>query len=673
MTKKVMWGILGSGMIARTFAQALPLSRTGELLAVASRSQAQAERLAQELSVPRAYGSYEELLADADVDVVYIALPNHLHREWTIRCAEQGKHILCEKPLATNYGEAMVMVEAAREHDVFLMEGFMYRCHPQTARLQELVREGAVGEVRQIEARFSYKMGQALENIRLQNATAGGGIMDVGCYCTSMVRLLAGAALGQEFADPVEVKGHAHLGVKSRVDEWATAILRFPKDILATVTCGTEVDIESAVHIWGSEGYISVPNPWFPGRNGGSERILVQRSGQAEAEEVAVPTEVQLYAAEADVVAAHLHARQASSPCMTWADSLGNMQVLDDWRQQVGLVFDSERLEALTQPYSGRPLGPRPNNRMAYGRVADLEKPVSRVVLGSMVLDNGRAPFSFAMLDYFFEQGGNCIDTAWVYGGGTCEMAVGDWMARRGTREQVVLIGKGACTTDCTTELVTKELFESLDRLQTDYMDIYFMHRDNPRIPAGEFVECLNEHLRTGRIRAFGGSNWTPGRIAQANAYAAAHNLVGFAASSPNFSLALWNEPTWSDCVTASDLPTRRWYEEHDIALFAWSSQAGGFFTGRFKPEDRDDPDAADLVRVWFNEDNFRRLERAKELADRKGVTPTQIALAYVLCQPINIYALIGPRTIEEMRTSLLSLEVKPTPEELRYLNLEEA
>jgi aryl-alcohol dehydrogenase-like predicted oxidoreductase len=311
------------------------------------------------------------------------------------------------------------------------------------------------------------------------------------------------------------------------------------------------------------------------------------------------------------------------------------------------------------------------DNLMTYGRIAGLEQPVSRIVLGSMALDSKRLPFSFSLLDYFLENGGNCIDTAWVYGGGSCEKAMGEWITQRGSRDQIVLIGKGACTTACTPDLITRELLESLERLQTDHLDVYFMHRDNLRIPVGEFVECLNEHHRAGRIRTFGGSNWTPERLAEANAYAASHGLVEFAASSPNFSLALWNEPMWSDCLTAADLPTRHWYEQHNLALFAWSSQASGFFTGRFKPGDEATADR-EVVRTWFNQANFRRLERAKEMAARKGVTATQIALAYVLSQPLNIFALIGPRTIEEMRSSLMALDVTLTPAELLYLNLEQ-
>lgn len=310
---------------------------------------------------------------------------------------------------------------------------------------------------------------------------------------------------------------------------------------------------------------------------------------------------------------------------------------------------------------------------MEYGRIAGSPKPVSRVVLGSLAFDPGQLPFTFSLLDNFVENGGTCIDTAYVYNGGKSEKALGAWFTERKNRDQIFLITKGACTISCTTQQIDSELEVSLDRLQTGYVDLYFMHRDNVNMPVGEFVECLNAHLRAGRMRAFGGSNWTPERLAEANAYAAEHGLVGFAASSPNFSLALWNEPMWSDCLSASDLPARRWYEETKMPLFAWSSQASGLFTGRFRAEDRATADP-EVVRTWFNDDNFRRLDRAQELAARYGVTATQIALAYVLCQPaLDIYALIGPRSVEELASSLEALKVRLSPEELRYLNLEAA
>jgi aryl-alcohol dehydrogenase-like predicted oxidoreductase len=282
-----------------------------------------------------------------------------------------------------------------------------------------------------------------------------------------------------------------------------------------------------------------------------------------------------------------------------------------------------------------------------------------------------RTEFFGELLDSFVEQGGNCIDTAWVYGKGAAEKAVGAWIEDRGVREQIVLIGKGAATVRCTPEKVTAQLAESLERLRTSYLDLYLIHRDNVDVSVGEFVECLNEQHRAGRIHAFGGSNWTTKRIEEANAYAASRGLTGFAASSPNFSLAVWNEPRWIDCLSASDRVSREWYRRANIALFAWSSQAAGFFAGHYSETDLESPGTKEMAKVWFNESNFQRLRRARELAGRKGVTPNQVALAYVLCESPTTFALIGPERVEELRESVAALELELSESERRWLNLE--
>ncbi len=704
------WGILSTGKIARTLAAAIHQSRTGALLAVGSRRQETAEAFGAELDVPRRYGSYAALLADPDVDVVYNALPNHLHAEWGIKAAQAGKHILCEKPLATNLGQAMALVEAARYHDVFLLEAFMYRCHPQTAKLVELIQAGAVGKVRLIQASFTGNIGLDLGNIRLQNGAAGGSLMDLGCYTMSMARLIASAALGQvttpglhnqleiggaalarqEVAELLEVKGCAWIGTESRVDQVATAALRFPGDIIASLTCGNQCAADRTVRVWGSEGQLEVPNPWFPQER--DNEIIVTRAGE-QPEKVVVHAEQPLYVIEVDTVAAHLAARQAPSPCMTWADSLGQQAALDRWRESIGLVFDEERDEAaLRQTVSKQPLRRRPSvppaMAMRYGRVAGIEQDVSRLVMGTMIYHPDRQAFANAMLDYFFELGGNCFDTAFGYGGGYSEPALGNWIRQRNLREQVVVVTKGGHSASVTPEMIDSELPISLERLQTDYVDLYFLHRDNPAVPVGEFVDMFNRHLAAGRVRAFGGSNWTPARLAEANAYATRQGLTGFSASSPNFTLAVWNETPYFNCVTATDPASKAWYTEHQLPLFAWSSQAMGFFTGRYHPDDLTAPStqsngnqggadgasnrANDLVaRTWYSDGNWQRYERAQELGRRKGVAATQIAVAYVLAQPFPSFALVGPHTIEETRTTALGLSVSLTPEEAAWLNLE--
>ena len=189
---KLSWGIIGTGGIAKTFAQGLIHSRTGKLIAVGSRDHSSAKSFAEKFNPITAHGSYEALLADPDVQAVYISTPHPFHAEWCIKAARAKKHILCEKPLTLNYPEAMVVAEAARENKVFLMEAFMYRCHPQTAKLVDLIRSGEIGDVGVIQATFSFK-GHFHSNGRLfSNELGGGGILDVGCYAMSIARLLAG-------------------------------------------------------------------------------------------------------------------------------------------------------------------------------------------------------------------------------------------------------------------------------------------------------------------------------------------------------------------------------------------------------------------------------------------------------------------------------------------------
>ena len=293
--------------------------------------------------MPCRYGSYEELLADPDVQVVYIALPHVFHAEWAIRAANAGKHILCEKPLAINYSEALSMVEAARSNDIFMMEAFMYRCHPQTAKLIELIRSKVIGEVRIIQATFSFQAEFDLTNRALSSEMGGGSILDVGCYPISMARLIAGVDQGKEYADPIEVYGAGHIGELSGIDEWSVCSLKFPRGILAQVAAGVFVKQENVVRIFGSDGNIFIPSPWVPGgREPGITKIFVRRESETVAREIITETNLSLYAMEADMVANSIHLRQ--SPVMTWEDSLGNMKTMDRWRQIAGISYPSDTL-----------------------------------------------------------------------------------------------------------------------------------------------------------------------------------------------------------------------------------------------------------------------------------------------------------------------------------------
>lgn len=307
---------------------------------------------------------------------------------------------------------------------------------------------------------------------------------------------------------------------------------------------------------------------------------------------------------------------------------------------------------------------------MLYGKLQGIDAPISRLVMGTMVCTTDNMEVTNTLLDAYLQAGGNCLDTARVYGGGKTEAALGQWFTSRKNRDKVVLLAKGAHHDANGKRVNPKGIAEdiaiSLDLMQTDYIDIYLLHRDDPDIPVGVIVDALNQHKEAGRIKIFGGSNWTTARIQEANAYAEANGLQGFSASSPQLSLAVPNEPMWAGClfVTPEDA---EWHTRTQLPLMPWSSQASGFFTGRFTPEDRSN---SDVVRVYYSDANWERYHRATTLAKQKGVTANQIALAWVLHQPYPTFPLIGPRTLEELASSLPALGITLTAQECDWLSL---
>jgi predicted dehydrogenase len=219
------WGIMGAGGIARVFCNALRFSKTGRAAAVASQTPERLNALANDFGIPKRYDAYEAMLQDPEIDVLYISTIHPMHAEWAVKAAQAGKHLLVEKPIGMNSAEAERMVEAAAQNDVFLMEAFMYRCHPQTQKLAELVRQGAVGTVRMIRSVFSYYSAYSPTSRAHSKELGGGGILDVGCYPASMARLIAGAAAGQPFLEPVQVKACGKVS-PTGVDLYSAAIWR---------------------------------------------------------------------------------------------------------------------------------------------------------------------------------------------------------------------------------------------------------------------------------------------------------------------------------------------------------------------------------------------------------------------------------------------------------------
>lgn len=340
--KKVRWGIIGPGGIAKAFLGGVMDSEFAELVAIGTRNPDR-PGLGEDFPGARIVKGYQALIDDDEVDAIYIATPHPWHAEWAIKCAQGGKHVLCEKPMGLTASEATMMFNAAKAAGTFMGEAFMYRLHPQTQKLVDLVKSGAVGEVRMVKTSFGFAMPSFMPEHRLYaNDLAGGGILDVGCYPASMARLMAGAAIGEAFANPETVYGVAQLG-QSGVDEWSSALLKFSSGIIAEISCSVSLNQENVLRVIGTEGRIEVADFWFAGgKEGGTGTIEIVKGDAREV--VEVTENKHLYSFEADGASKAILAgkQEFDAPGMSWADTIGNMRVLDKWRADCGLVYNIE-------------------------------------------------------------------------------------------------------------------------------------------------------------------------------------------------------------------------------------------------------------------------------------------------------------------------------------------
>ncbi len=318
---------------------------------------------------------------------------------------------------------------------------------------------------------------------------------------------------------------------------------------------------------------------------------------------------------------------------------------------------------------------------------------VCRLVLGTGSCHQLSELEAHELFDAYASLGGNCFDTALVYFG--IESVIGSWMRSRGNRSAVIVDAKGAHHETIRpsgaphefhrarvnpVEIVA-DIDEILRRLGTDYLDVFTLHRDDPDQPVGPILDCLVDQQAKGRIRGYGLSNWSVERLEEAREYAVRRGVAPFVSSSPNLALAYPNEPPWPNCVAACDGRSREWYARTGTPLLAWSPLAMGFFNERYRAWDTLQPNeqlslmsdrwTADVVRVYYSERNFLRQARARELALAKGATATQVALAWVLHQGDNVFAVVGPRSIPEMEELFAALEIRLSSEEIAWLNLE--
>ncbi|MEI7743821.1 MAG: Gfo/Idh/MocA family oxidoreductase [Chloroflexota bacterium] len=355
MTANVRFGIIGTGAIAGEFADGLAAAKHAELVAVASRSAASAAAFAAAhpgagRAVARAYGSYEELLADPAVDAVYVATPHPQHPQWAMAVLDAGKHVLCEKPIAVNADVASRIFEAARERGLVAMEAFAFRFHPQTQKLLELISSGAIGRLRALDIAFTYDWP---EGRAVARRSAGGGILDVGTYCTSLAALIVAAAQGGDTAEATSIVALADLHPVERTDVVTFAVARYPDDVLAQLSTGVGLITDDHIRVYGTAGQLAITIPCWRGpiRDLASQITLTPNKSAGiegpysttEAAEVIfdIPGGTSIFTLEADGVASVI--RGGSTAAAPYAaHSLANLRALDAWRAAVGVAYDDD-------------------------------------------------------------------------------------------------------------------------------------------------------------------------------------------------------------------------------------------------------------------------------------------------------------------------------------------
>ncbi len=325
------WGVLGAGRIAQQFVAELSSTGAGTVSGVASKDLARAARLADAAPGAEAFASYPALLADPLVDAVYVATLHPQHEELIVAAASAGKHILCEKPLTTDGPTAEAAVDAAAAAGVALVEAMMYRFQPQTEALRRVLERGSIGTPLHVSVSCAFAAPFEPGDRLFDRELGGGAILDVGCYSMSFARMIAGWVLHDDAAEPSELLGGGHLA-QSGVDDWAVATLLFPGGFTAQARTGTRLGEAQDAVIYGSEGSVYLANPWTPGRDGSTAKLVISRVGVDAAEIVRCETRP-LFAAEAAALAAAIETGSARQ--MTPRDSIATMRSLDRWRAAV--------------------------------------------------------------------------------------------------------------------------------------------------------------------------------------------------------------------------------------------------------------------------------------------------------------------------------------------------
>ena len=662
---KIRWGIVGNGSIASAFAHSIKYCQYSELIGVYGRNDDKLNSFSSKFDI-KPYKDINDLIASKEIDAVYIATPHSSHYEYSLLAIKNKKHILCEKPMTINHLESMVLLNLAKEAEVFLMEAYMYRVHPQTLNILDnlSIFDNKKNKIT-ITSSFGFSA-DLPESHRLRNPHMGGGaILDVGCYPLSMAKLIAGRLNGLSFADPETIDAKGRLD-SSGVDLQSEARIVFSGNVEAYIKCAIDEDYANDLKI--SDGNIDLvaSQPWHCGQfQDGNSSIEIFKDGKLY-KEIPFKDEVGLFTREIDHASECILNNKLESQNISHLDSQSNMLWLDKWRKSLDIACPFSQLE--DSPVSKSRFYLIQKSKLQETPLIGVNKLGSRLALGC---DNQTSALhAFTMFDHFYGSGGRIFDTAYIYNNGKGDKYLGDWIKSRKVEDEIIVLGKGAHTPECSPEFIRPQIIESLERLQINKIDIFCLHRDNPDIPVAEFMDALNEARSEGLIGSLGASNWELDRFSEARNYSASNNKAAFSVLSNNFSLADMIDPVWPGCVGTND-SYLNYLTDNKIMLFPWSSQARGFFIKKKEitsNEHFSNPSLEEEIRVWHDEKNLKRREKCFEIAESRNVQPIQVALAYVIQKSPLIFPLIGPRTVMETDSSIAATQLNLSKEEMNEL-----
>ena len=699
-------GIVGCGSISMDYAVGLQKYPFLHLRACTDLDERRAKKLAEDYGIPGVY-SFDAMLADPHIELIVNLTPPLAHVPVSTEVVKAGKHVYCEKPFAPTFKEAAALVKLAQSMgvrvgsapDTFLGAGI------QTCR--SLIRDRHVIGTPVAATAFYASHGHETWHPRPEffYQNGGGPLFDMGAYyITALVTLLGsvrrvGGVGHASLQERMIVNTPERHGERIPVETptHITGFLEFEDNVVATMLMSFDVWDHHLpfVEIYGTTGSMVVPNPsTFEGP--------IQLRPCDGPEWQSVPLEFPRGLHRGIGVADMAFSIMQNEPHRSTAElALHVTEVMEALSAScsTGKVVDIQTTcptiipMPRSLPYRLKPVGLLGEDRqkvLAYfagwtpqkkertGVIDGIPTPLSRVILGTggIASSSYRAQrASFAFLDSAFALGCHTFDTAAMYEN---ESTLGAWMKTSGIRDEVVVITKGGFPFAdgehrLSREELTFDVERSLEHLKVDYIDLYFLHYDDPNAPIALIMETLNAYHQQGMIRAIGVSNWTTKRIAAANTYARAHHLAPVVASSVHLSLIPWAYPLWKGAVSLatdgtgdSELP---WYVAHRLPLLAYSPLSRGFFADWFDPDSLE-PRSMKIQQAFGSEKNVEKKRRVEALAKRKGYTRAQIALAYVLNQPLDVYTIVGVNDVRKLQENRDAVDIELTKEELEWLAL---